>query len=173
MNDIVEFSRPIDVARLPAGGGTYDLVASSEERAALAKRFGLLTLDRLEARVQITRVAGGFYRLSADLDAALAQACVITLEPVASQISEDFSLLYGTLEDENEVVLDSGSETVEALEAGVIDIGEAVAQQLSLALDPFPHAPGAESEKGTVSAGEPSRDSPFAVLAKLRKTGEG
>jgi uncharacterized metal-binding protein YceD (DUF177 family) len=172
MNDFIEFSRPIDVARLPAGGGSYELTASAEERAALAKRFELLTLDQLEARVQITRVAGGFYRLSAHLDATLTQACVITLEPVASQISEDFSLLYGTLDDENEVVLDSGSETVEPLEAGTIDIGEAVAQQLSLALDPFPHAPGAEPESGEISFGEPSRESPFAVLAKLRKTDE-
>lgn len=172
MSNTVEFSRKIEVARLPAAGGSYDIAASAEERAALAKRFALLTLDRLEARVQVTHVAGGFYRLSAHLDADLAQACVVTLEPVPSKISDDFTLLYGALDDEKDVVLDSGGETVEALDAGIIDIGEAVAQQLSLDLDPFPQAVGAAAGNNAISADEPRRESPFAVLAKLRKTGE-
>ena len=35
--------------RLSPAGGTYRIAASAEERAALAERFGLLALDKLEA----------------------------------------------------------------------------------------------------------------------------
>ena len=55
-----------------------------------------------------------------------------------------------------------------------MDIGEAVAQQLSLALDSFPRAPGAAAaQNAAVAAPEKPLDSPFAVLAKLRKAEEG
>jgi uncharacterized metal-binding protein YceD (DUF177 family) len=172
MNNNFEFSKPIDVMRLPAGGGTYALAASAEERAALAVRFALLSLDRLEAEVQLEPAAGGFYRLSARLSADLTQACVVTLEPVASHIEESFSLLYGTPDDQDEVLLDGDSETIEPLEGGIVDIGEAVAQQLSLALDPFPRAPGAAlAEEADLSDQNPP-ESPFAALAKLRKPGQ-
>jgi len=172
MSNIFEFSRPIDVMRLPPAGGKYEITASAEERQALAKRFGLLTLDRLEAEVLLAPVAGGFYRLAATLRAELTQACVVTLEPVASRIEENFSLLYGAPEEQEEVLLDGESETIEPLEAGIVDIGEAVAQQLSLALDPFPRAATAEVQSAPIEAGKGRLDSPFAVLAKLRK-GEG
>jgi uncharacterized metal-binding protein YceD (DUF177 family) len=169
MNEIVEFSRPVDMMRLPAGGGHYEIAASDEERAALARRFSLLALQHLAAKIDITRVPGGFYRLAAELEAAPVQACVVTLEPISSRISERFSLLYGPLDEAEEVILDGAAETVEALDDGIIDLGEAVAQQLSLALDPFPHAPDADVQNQETSAGEPSRTSPFAALAQLRK----
>ncbi len=168
MTDNLEFSRPIDVLRLPQAGGTYEIVASPEERAALAKRFELLTLNRLVARVQLTPVVAGFYRLTATLEAELTQACVVTLEPVATRIEEAFSLLYGAVDDQGDILLDGESETVEPIEGGMVDIGEAVAQQLSLSLDPFPRAPAA-APSGPVIAGAERLESPFAVLAKLRK----
>jgi uncharacterized metal-binding protein YceD (DUF177 family) len=172
MNDIVEFSRPVDMMRLPAGGGHYEIAASDDERAALARRFGLLALPHLAAKIDITRMPGGFYRLAAELEAAPVQACVVTLEPISTRISERFTLLYGPLDEAEDVILDGAAETVEALDDGIIDLGEAVAQQLSLALDPFPHAPDADVQNQGMSAGEPSRASPFAALAQLRKAEE-
>lgn len=169
MKDNIEFSHVIDVMRLPAGGGHYEIAASAEQRAALAKRFGLLALDRLEAKVDVTRLAGGFYRLSAAMDAAPIQACVVTAEPVSSHITESFSLLYGPVEDEKDVILDGDAETVESIEDGTIDLGEAVAQQLSLALDPFPHSADAAAQSEGVSSGDSGRASPFAVLAQLQR----
>ena len=69
-------------------------------------------------------------------------------------------------------MLDGDAEPVEPLDDGMIDIGEAVAQQLSLALDPFPRAPGAVLDEETdLSDGSP-RESPFAALAKLHKPGQ-
>ena len=144
----------------------------AEERTALVRRFGLLTLERLEAEVTLTPLAGGFYRLAATMEAELSQACTVTLEPVASRIAERFALVYGPVEEGSDILIDAEAELVEPLEGGMIDIGEAVAQQLSLALDPFPRAPGAAAEAETLSAGDTGRESPFAALAKLQKPGK-
>ena len=168
MNDTPEFSRRIDGLRLDAGGETFEIVANVEERAGLARRFDLLELGRLKATVKVMPMAGGFYRLAATLEAALVQACTVTLEPVPSRIAESFSLSFGPVDEAGEIVLDGESEPVEPLEDGMIDIGEAVAQQLSLALDPFPRAPGAAIEIESIVSNESSRESPFAALARLK-----
>jgi uncharacterized metal-binding protein YceD (DUF177 family) len=169
MNDVPEFSRRIDGLRLSPSGEQFDISAKPEERAALAKRFDLLTLDNLEAKVKLTPMAGGYYRLAAGFEAQLTQACAITSEPVPARVAESFTLTYGPVEEASEIVLDGDAEPVEPLDDGMIDIGEAVAQQLSLALDPFPRAPGASLEEETDLSDRSPRASPFAALAKLRK----
>ena len=173
MNDFPEFSRRIDGLRLSPGGQQFEIAAKPEERTALAKRFGLLMLDRLAAKVKLTPMAGGYYRLAAELEAQLSQACAITSEPVPTHVAESFTLTYGPVEDSSEIVLDGDAEPVEPLDDGMIDIGEAVAQQLSLVLDPFPRAPGAVLEEDAGLSDRSPRESPFAALAKLRKPGNG
>ena len=161
-----EFTRPVDVGRVPPSGVVYDLDATSIERAALAERFDLLALDRLEAEVRLERLAGGLLRLSAALKAAVVQACVVTLEPVHDCIDEAFTVLYraGAEAGETTLVLNGASELVEPLASDILDIGEAVAQQLSLALDPYPRAPGA-----IAAAPNEGQVSPFAALAKWKE----
>jgi uncharacterized metal-binding protein YceD (DUF177 family) len=161
-----EFTRPVDVGRLSSGDGVYDLRAADAERIALARRFDLLALDRFDADVRLERLAGGLLRLSAALKAEVVQACVITLEPVSGLIDERFTMLYraGAVAGETAVVLNGAEELVEPLPGDILDIGEAVAQQLSLALDPYPRAPGAAA----AAPGE-GRASPFAALAKWKK----
>ena len=165
-----EFSRPVEAVRLGAGETRRTLTAEAAERAALAARFGLLALDRLDAEVRLEPLGGGLIRLSASFAADVVQSCVITLEPVPARIEESFTLLFGAVTPAREIMLDGEGEVVEPILDGVIDLGEAVAQQLSLALDPFPRAPKADSP----DAGEgpaPDRPSPFAALEKWRKSG--
>lgn len=163
---LAEFTRTVDIAHL-ARESVYDIAATAAERAALARRFELLALDRLEAQVRLSPLAGGYLRLAATLSADLVQACVVTLEPVAARIEDEFTLLYGAAgEERREVVLSGMAEVVEPRPGGLLDIGEAVAQQLSLALDPYPRAPGAALEPPA----EPPA-SPFAALAKWRERG--
>jgi uncharacterized metal-binding protein YceD (DUF177 family) len=137
-----EFSRPFEAARLGGGVAAYGVAADAGERAGLARRFGLLALDRLEARIELRRVAGGLIRLDAALAADVVQECVVTLDPVPSRIDEQFTLLFGATADDA-AALDPDADIVEPMADGRIDVGEAVAQQLSLALDPYPRAPGA------------------------------
>ncbi len=136
-----EFSRPIDVARLGAGEAVYDIEATEGERTALAARFGLVSLERLTAHVVLRRVGGGMVRLTASLSADPVQTDVVTLDPLPAHIEDDFALLFGDADDDD-AALDPDAEPVEPLQNGRIDLGEAVAQQLSLALDPYPRAPG-------------------------------
>jgi hypothetical protein len=161
-----EFTRPVDIGRLPPGEAVYDLKATPAERDALAERFNLLALDRLEAEVRLERLAGGLLRLSAALRADVVQACVVTLEPVRDLIDEPFTVLYraGADAGETAVVLSGAAELIEPLPGDTLDIGEAVAQQLSLALDPYPRAPGA-----IAAAPDERRVSPFATLARWKE----
>jgi Large ribosomal RNA subunit accumulation protein YceD len=164
----MEFCRKVEVDRLPPSGETiHDIAATEPERAELARRFALVALDRLEARATLVRLAGGLLRLTADLLADVVQECVVTLEPVASRVEDRFILLYGHAQDEaGEVVLSGEAELVEPVLGGTLDIGEAVAQQLSLALDPYPRAPGAAAP---APAAGPDDASPFAPLAKWKE----
>lgn len=162
---MTEFSRVVSVARLPMGGSHYNIVAKAEERAALAARFDLVALDRLEAEAHLCAEAGGV-RLEARIEAEVVQKCVVSLKPFPSTVTESFSLLYRADEEEREVEL-SPEDDIEILAGDEIDIGEAVAQQLSLALDPYPRAPGMEPEPEAAPEA-PERENPFAKLASLR-----
>ncbi|HZB92720.1 MAG TPA: DUF177 domain-containing protein [Stellaceae bacterium] len=165
-----EFSRLIDLSRLPPGETVHEIAAREEERAALARRFSLLALGRLEARVRLQRLAGGLMRLAAELSADVVQECAVTLDPVASRVEDSFSVLYGAAEEgAGEITLDGEAELVEPLAGTTLDIGEAVAQQLSLALDPFPRAPGAAAS-GVADAGA-AADRPFAALQNWKEKG--
>jgi len=136
-----EFSRVVSLARLGGDPFRQRIAADAAERAALARRFELVSLDRLEAEIELAREPGGTILLSAAFEAEFAQECIVTLEPVPARIAEDFTVLYGETEAARDIVLDGEADPVEPLEGGRIDIGEAVAQQLSLSLDPFPRAP--------------------------------
>ena len=166
---MTEFARPVTLDRLPPGETVHDIAAEPGERAALARRFTLLALDRLVARVRLTRLEGGLVRLAAELSADVVQECVVSLEPVASRVEDGFTLLYGEgREDAGEAVVSGEAELVEPAAGGVIDIGEAVAQQLSLALDPFPRAAGVAAP---ISPEVDTVRSPFAVLSRWKEKG--
>jgi uncharacterized protein DUF177 involved in 23S rRNA accumulation len=180
-NSAPEFSRPISTAKLSKTPATYPIVATEAERAALVQRFGLVSLDRLEAEVRLSR-AGGDIRLEAEFAADLVQACIVTLEPVPDQIAEEFVLIYRPGIDEDEAdrlaLENPEDEIIEPLIGDSIDIGEAVAQQLSVAMDPYPRSVGAQSSAAAVKAdlveddeaGAPmARRNPFDALAVLKK----
>jgi uncharacterized metal-binding protein YceD (DUF177 family) len=165
-----EFSRLVRLDHI--GGGTFSqrIEANPDERRALAARFDLLALDRLAATVRLIREAGRTIRLQAEFEAEFAQECVVTLEPVAGVVRESFELVYGPAEAEAGALdLDVASPAFEPLLGDAIDVGEAVAQELSLALPLFPRDPEAIIE---AEAAQTPDDSPFAALAVRRKTQE-
>jgi len=161
-----EFSRRVPLAQLGPGIFEQEIEAIAAERDKLAERFGLLALDRLTAVVKLRRQSGAVVLLDAAFEAEFLQTCVVTLEPVRSAISDRFSLVYGPVEAgpaaDAPVV---GDIVFEPLSGDEIDIGEAVAQELSLALPDFPRHPDAIIEAAT--AGGPV-EGPFSVLAQLR-----
>ncbi|GGF28482.1 metal-binding protein [Aliidongia dinghuensis] len=176
-----EFSHLVSTARLGTKSATYRLAANAAERAALAQRFDLISLDRFEATVTLKREAGEAIRLEGEIAADLVQACVVTNEPVPGRVVDRFTLIYRADIDEataDQMALDNPEdEIIEPLIGDSIDIGEAVAQQLSVAMDPYPRSVGAQSSVPSAEAmdedDEPGastgRRNPFDVLAALKK----
>jgi uncharacterized metal-binding protein YceD (DUF177 family) len=164
-----EFSRPIRLAPEPR---EVVLDSNAAERAALAARFGILGIHALGARVHLRPEPGGTIRARGTLSAEVEQACVVTLEPVRQRVEAAFDL---RILEEGELPADEDPESPDEIESqgGTVDLGEAVAEQLALALDPYPRAEGAElPEFDPPEAPEPTppeRPNPFAGLAKLRR----
>src|SRR5258706_15563599 len=143
----VEFSRAVPLERIGTGWLTETIVASDAERAALARRFELVELGALEATVRLRRArAGRYVELDVRLRAAVVQSCVVTLDPVAAALDEPFTLLLGPIDARatpGSVDLVVDLDEPEPLDGDSIDIGELVAQQLSLVLDPYPRSAAA------------------------------
>ena len=177
MPELSEFSRRIPVDRIGSKPSVHEITATRDECAALAKRFDLLSLQDLAGVVTLERVdAGRSVRLTAQFRANVVQSCVVTLEPVAAEVADAFAMVYAPGKGSaNAVDIDPDPQAaaIEPLPAEAIDIGEAVAQQLALSIDPYPRAPRARldavwrgTEAGEAVAKRPS--GPFAALAALK-----
>lgn len=173
------FYRQISLAQLQGGPESFELAADAGERAALAQRFGLVALDRLEARVTAQALSGSVaLRVEGRVEATLTQSCVVTLEPVVQHVDEPFRLDFGTPADvvdaaSGEMLLDPEPDGPDPLPEGPIDLGELVAEQLALAIDPYPRKEGADfdavrREAGLEEAGKRA-ENPFAALAELKR----
>ena len=160
-----EFSRRVPLARLGSEPFRQEIAANEAERDALARRFDLVSLDRLSDEVELMRQGRELILLHATFEAAFVQECVVTLEPIEGAVAAEFSLRYGPPEAEEAATGAADDEIAfEPLTEDAIDIGEAVAQEFSLALPPFPRSPEAiiESEAPPAEA-----SGPFAALSRL------
>jgi hypothetical protein len=174
-----EFSRIIRVDHLGPREVTHEILATDLERAHLAERLGLVSLDRLAATVRLQRLPDALVRVSGRWEAEVVQSCVVTLEPVAARLAEDFTTLFGGagIAATREVVIGfDEADPPEAIVDGAIDIGETVVQQLAVSIEPYPRSPGAEarlyrSDSGD-SASNGGGDGPFAILRALRKSAD-
>lgn len=175
-----EFSRPQRLDTIGAGENQVQVEAEPGERARLAERFGLKAIDSLKASYAIRRDAQGIVA-TGHLSASVVQACVITDEPVPARIEEDFAIRFLPEGEgdagEDEMELDAGDCDIVFYSGGAIDLGEAAAESLALALDPYPRSPRAEAalrEAGVITEDEAKRlaeeSGPFGGLAGLRDT---
>ena len=163
-----EFSRPLAADSVGTQPVERRIEASPAEREALAGRFGLLALDRLEATLELRRDKGDLIRLQGHFLADVVQSCVVSLAPVPAHLEADFETSYSAsaVEMAEEDFDPLGEDAPEPIPGGEIDLGEAVAQQLAVGLDPYPRAPGAALPAGLEPSGE---GNPFTALAALKK----
>jgi uncharacterized metal-binding protein YceD (DUF177 family) len=170
-----EFSRLWALDGVPPGGASVALKATADECRALAERFDLVRLDRLEGEVRLERIAGDLLHVTGRLHAEAAQRCVVTLEPVAATIDVEFDRLFSRdvpEEAAEEVEVDPEAELPEPLPEGGLDLGEILAEELSLALDPYPRSPDADQKLAALGIAADEGDAagnPFSTLASLRK----
>ena len=157
-----EFSRPVTVASVPAEGRVIELEANPAERARLAARFGLPAIDRLTCRFTLHPLPGGGLTAQGQLAAQVRQECVVSTEPFAAAVTEDFSLRFVPPQALSADIEVDGPDDIPITGANV-DLGEAAAEQLALALDPYPRHPDLP-EPPEAAADEPG--SPFAALRR-------
>lgn len=173
-----EFSRPIALKDIGERPVVRDISAKPAELQALAKRFDLLALNALSAELTLFW-RGAEVVVEGHLEADAVQRCVVSLAEVPARVSSDFTLLYredtgGQDRPEEEIDPEAPEELPEPFGPNGIDLGEAVAQQLFLALDPYPRHPDAAPPKREWGAPAPNREeaeaaaNPFAVLKKLK-----
>jgi len=155
-----------------AHGRTIAVEADADAREAIARRLGLVALNRFSLSAEVRVVAGGI-AAKGEVSADVVQACAATDLPVPATLAEAFDLRFlrdvdAPASEDDEIEIGSEDLDLLPLDGDRIDLGEAAVQTLSLALDPFPRHPDATrilAEKGVLSE---EAAGPFAALAKLR-----
>lgn len=168
-----ELQRLIKVKALP--GEPIVVEADADERVALASRFGLPGIDTLHAEIDVEHRAGAI-RATGILKAAIRQSCAISGEDFPVQIDERIELRFveeGTLDPalheqgEIEVELEADDCDEIGYSGDAFDLGEAVAQTLGLAIDPYAEGPGAdEARKKAGIAAEGEQEGPLADMLR-------
>jgi uncharacterized metal-binding protein YceD (DUF177 family) len=162
-----EFSRPFDVRQLDHRA--VQLVADAREREALAARFGLVRIDRLYAEVVLER-QGEALTATGTLSADIVQSCAVSAEDLPVSLREPLAFRFAPQgqahSPDDEIELDA--EELDEIEftGTVVDLGEAVAQSVALAIDPFATGPEADAARKLLDEGTAS---PFAALKGLMK----
>ena len=167
-----ELSRIVKVRPVP--GDAVEVEADEAERAALAKRFGLPAVKSLRAEVSLEQ-DGGSILARGMLDAQIIQNCAISGEEFAVSIDEPILLRFieargpEPSEDEEEIEIELSEEDCDEIEysGDAFDLGEAIAQSLGLAIDPYAEGPNADAARK--DAGISGDDEPSGPLAEALK----
>ena len=166
-----EFSHLVKLSDLGEGIRDGNLSVDEAERQALARRFDLPGIATINASFNLLPGDRGI-AFSGKLRSRLQQVCSITGEPFDVDIDEAFEILFcpETADDaaEEEVELTSDDCDIVEYSGGQIDLGEALAQTLYLALDPYPRGPGADDPEAKKALTSEEEAGPFGALASLK-----
>ena len=173
---------PVTVAQIPDTGLHRELEASGAERRAMAEVAGLRDVLSAHADFDVEPKSGGRVQVTGRVRARIGQTCVVTLDPIESEIDEEVDLTFAPeaetrrLEDLIEEGQDDEgppdvADPPEAIVNGIIDLGRIATDALFLAIDPYPRKPGAVFE-AEVAAPDPE-DHPFAALKALQDNKQG
>lgn len=159
-----EFHRPIPIDRVGPRGLDVTVEATAAECAALAERMNLPALRALTCVFHLSREGQTRVLAEGHLRADVVQTCVITMEDFDASLEEVFRVRFVPAgEEREEIDLEEDDEV--PFEGATLDLGEAAAEQLGLALDPYPRAPGAELPE----IDEDAEAHPFGALGNLKR----
>lgn len=185
-NEIVnEFSREFNLDLIKKSGSNIMLEGTKEECEQLAIRYSIPAISTLEAKCHLKKMAQkekGDYLLEVNMNAVIIQRCILTLEELTENISERFSITFKEARSSNNDSLEAqeiefalDDEDIVFIEDNIVDIGEHIAEYLSLSINPYP-------KKDNVSASdlphkvisedeieeETTKENPFTVLKDLK-----
>lgn len=137
-----ELYRPLAVNKIGQAGLDVRVEASAAECSALAFRMRLPAILCMACDFHLERQAAGHVTARGRLSARVVQTCVISLEEFEAIVREDFTIRFvENGRESQEIDLESDDEV--PFQNGVLDLGEAAAEQLALSLDPYPRLPEA------------------------------
>jgi uncharacterized metal-binding protein YceD (DUF177 family) len=171
------FEQFYDLNRLSDAGYETILTLDEAGRARVAAWLDVPSLDRFEAKIALKRLSPGRFAYEAEIDAAITQDCTVTLEPVSSHIVKTFSRTLHLVSKapsqqrftlEGELSAASGDDDVpEDIDNSHFDLAAPVLEELVLAIDPYPRAPGVAFAPPADEDDE--KPNPFAVLKSLKQ----
>jgi uncharacterized metal-binding protein YceD (DUF177 family) len=161
------WSVPVVITDVPETGRRIELVADAPVREAVAKLAGLVALPRLAASFDLSRQGDDGLRAVGNVTADIVQTCVVTLEPMQSEIDEPIDLVFTSAAAPARTPQSVEAEDPpETLRNGVADLGVVATEFFLLGIDPYPRKPDAVFD--APASGDPS-NRPFAALAALKK----
>lgn len=165
-----EFTRMIDLREI--GNAPITLTASPEECARLAARFDLVTVESLTATIAL-EPTGASVAADGRVRAQIVQSCAVSGEDLPVTIDEPLSVRFIPAKPpgkpDEEIELDPDQLDEVEYSGTAFDLGEAVAQTLALAIDPYLEGPNAEEARRKAGLLSGSSSNPFAAL--LNKDG--
>lgn len=166
------WSVPVRRDDVPEQGLHLDLAADEATRRAIAELAGLRALPRFTASFDVARQGGGL-KVTGEVAATVGQTCVVTLEPLTTEVSEAIDLVFvpadaadSAAADATEAIDPGAADEPEALVDGTADLGALATEFLLLAIDPYPRKSGAVFE---APASADAGTHPFAALGALKK----
>lgn len=141
-------------SKLPKKGERFNGTADAQVLIEIATQLKILSVESLSWELVAKPWGKKGFRLNGSIKATVAQACIVTLEPVAGQIGEIIDLRYipeESLKDkprkntlEEDINFDARPEDEPEIYTGdQFDAMPVVIEHLALGLDPYPRAQGA------------------------------
>lgn len=170
----VPLERFHDLSKVPAAGYELDIVPGTDELRALATWAGVEEVTRLKAHVLVHAESRTRFLEEVQFEADIVQSCVVTLQPVRTRIARTLTRMLHFVpglqrfDDKGGAVSATAvaEDSPDEIDSPVYDLGTPLREELVLAIDPYPRAPGVAFE---VPADEAPPESPFAVLEKLKR----
>lgn len=168
MSNAPEMERLVRARPAPPADARID--ASASERVALAERFGVSAIHSLRAECELT-ADGDAVEAHGTLWASVVQPCAVSGDDFAVAIEEPLHLRFVPQarvvdpEEEAELPVDEPDEI--EFSGDHFDLGEAVAQSLGLAIDPYAEGPDAEDARREAGIAEDGKaEGPLAELLR-------
>ena len=190
VKDILSCASPLDIS-IVAEQGELDALAKRFDLLGISSLSANVRLSPVPALLKGVKDSDAMpdILLEADFKANLTQTCSVSLEPVEDEIKAHISQLFSPgwqagdgdesmdfeedgefsdfadADEENDIMPDPPEPIID----GKIDVGEFIAEELAVRIDPFPRKKGVEfewvSDDSNNSGGAPG---PFAALAALK-----
>lgn len=161
----------IRVEDVPPTGREARVELPEQIRAAMTRRFGVNNVDALKVEARLVPLDKGCLHVNGTVQGRVEQICGVTLEPIWTDISQNFSAEFQPESMVAKFVIpddDFETDPPEALQDGAANIGELAMQVFAMEIPAYPRKEGVAFDAGELGGEKPA--SPFSVLVDFHKT---